>query len=79
MHRLGRGKELGTRYRRFEGSKVEEGHLCPRNSNSKYPWNSPLGNSAEGTDRGEADQIKAVLEENRFRMGFSSFQDLVDE
>jgi hypothetical protein len=50
--RLGRGKELGTRYRRFEGSKVEEGHLCPRNSNSKYPWNSPLGNSAEGTDRG---------------------------
>jgi len=28
---------------------------------------------------GEADQIKAVLEENRFRMGFSSFQDLVDE
>ncbi|SRR6266478_379680 len=27
----------------------------------------------------QADEIKTVLEENRFRMGFNSFQDLVNE
>jgi predicted nucleic acid-binding protein len=27
----------------------------------------------------QADEIKAILEENRFRMGFDSFQDLVSE
>ena len=59
-------------------AKVEKGHFCARHQSPEHTRDTLLAIRQGVLTVKQADEIKVLLEANRFRMGFASFRDLMN-